>query len=131
MLQRGRKSRSSRQFLSLVGRTPHRQHSACHPPEPPDQLAEPERGIWCTILAENDINPAGRTLLSIALNSLARARQCAKIIAKDGGPLIIGRSGMPRRHPLAGIEVQNRKLVRDIFKLLRIELRGELADRTY
>jgi hypothetical protein len=132
MLQRGRKSRSSRQFLALVGRTTDSQASAPphDPPAPPDHLVEePDREIWCTILRENDINPAGRTLLSIALNSLARSRQCAEIIDKAGGPLVIGGNGMPKRHPLAGIEVQNRKLARDIFKLLRIEFRGgELFD---
>jgi len=124
VLQRGRKSRSSREFLALVGRTPDPKAPAPHMPELPSDLGEAERKTWYAILHENPhLNYGGGILLELAINAIARAQQCSKIIAKDGGPLIIGDDHKPCRHPLTGIEVQNRKLAREVFKLLRIEVR--------
>jgi hypothetical protein len=62
----------------------------------------------------------------MAINAAARAQYCAETIDKAGGPLSIDSRGRLRRHPLAGIEVANRKLAKDLFKMLRINLRGEL-----
>ena len=129
MLQRGRKSRSSREFLALVGRAPHRQPSepAPEPPEPPSHFGEAERETWYAILRENPyLTYSGCMLLGMAINAAARAQYCAKTIDKAGGPLSVDNRGRLRRHPLAGIEVANRKLARDLFKMLKIELREEV-----
>jgi len=132
MLQRGRKSRSSREFLALVGRAPHRQPSepAPEPPEPPSHFGEAERETWYAILRENPyFNYSGCMLLGMAINAAVRAQYCAEIIDKAGGPLSIDNRGRLKRHPLAGIEVANRKLARDLFKMLKINLREELFDQ--
>jgi hypothetical protein len=131
VLQRGRKSKSSREFLALVGRIPHQQPNEPAPelPEPPAHLAAKpeEREIWFTVLRENPhLNGSGHTLLAMAVNALGRAQHCAQIIDKAGGPLSIDNRGRLKRHPLAGLEVANRKLARDLFKMLKIELREQV-----
>ena len=129
MLQRGRKSRSSREFLASVDRTPDQQSKA-PAPEPPSQFGEAERETWYAILRENPhLNYSGCMLLGMAINAAARAQYSAEIIDKAGGPLSIDSRGRLKRHPLAGIEVANRKLARDLFKMLKINLRGELFDQ--
>lgn len=132
MLQRGRKSRSSREFLALVGRTPDQQSKAPAQelPEPPIHFDEAERETWYAILRENPrLNYSGCTLLGMAVNAIHRAQHCAKVVDKAGGPLSIDSRGRLKRHPLAGLEVANRKLARDLFKMLKINLRGELFDQ--
>jgi|SRR6516164_9382492 hypothetical protein len=120
MLQRGRRSRGSREFLTLIGHTPQPRDL----PPPPAHFDEAKRKTWSTLVRENrHLNHCGCTLLECAISALFRARFCAKIIKEDGGTLIIGKDHRPRRHPLASLEVQNRKLVRDIFKMLKIEVR--------
>jgi hypothetical protein len=133
VLQRGRKSRSSREFLALIGRTPDQQSKApAHLPEPPSDLGEAERNTWYAILRENPhLNYSGHMLLAMAVNAIGRAQHCAEIVEKAGGPLSIDSRGRPKRHPLAGLEVANRKLAKGILKMLKINLRGELFDRTY
>ena len=131
MLQRGRKSRSSREFLALVGQTSDQQSKAPAPdlPEPPAHfVTKPEeREIWFTVLRENPhLNYSGHILLAMAVNAIGRAQVCAKTIDEAGGPLTVDNRGRLRRHPLAGIEVANRKLARDLFKMLKIELREEV-----
>src|SRR6516165_1775814 len=129
VLQRGRKSRSSREFLALVGRTSDQQSKAPTPelPAPPDHFGEADRETWYAILRENPyLNYSGCMLLGIAINALARAQVCAKTIDEAGGPLSVDNRGRPRRHPLAGLEVANRKLAKDLFKMLKIELREEV-----
>ena len=134
MLQRGRKSRSSREFLGLVGRAPHLQPSEPAPelPEPPSHFGEAERETWYSILRENPhLNYSGCTLLAMAINAIHRVQHCAGIVDKAGGPLSVDNRGRLKRHPLAGIEVANRKLAKDLFKMLKIDLRGESFDRPY
>jgi hypothetical protein len=132
MLQRGRKSQATREILALVGRTPqlNRQAPSYDPPSPPKYLDAPEREAWNIIVREHDFNRAGHLLLENALRSLGRARKCREIIDRDGA-LLTRRDGLPKRHPLLNVEVQSRKLVHAIFKVLRINLGGELFDRTY
>ena len=131
MLQRGRKSRSSREFLALVGQTSDQQSKAPAPdlPEPPAHfVTKPEeREIWFTVLRENPhLNYSGHILLAMAVNAIGRAQHCAEIVDKAGGPLSIDNRGRLKRHPLAGLEVANRKLARDLFKMLKIELREKV-----
>jgi len=129
-LQRGRKSRSSREFLAMVGRTPNQQPKAPTPelPEPPSHFGEAERETWYAILRENpQLNYSGCMLLGIAINALARAQVCAKIIDAAGGPLSVDSRARLRKHPLASLEVANRKLARDLFKMLKIELRDDFT----
>jgi hypothetical protein len=71
----------------------------------------------------HDLNYVGETLLTNALLALGRARMCREIIQRDG-ILLTNRAGLPRKHPLASIEVQSRQLVHSIFKMLHIDLRG-------
>jgi hypothetical protein len=129
VLQRGRRSKSHREFLALVGRIPDQQPKAPAPdlPEPPSHFREAERETWYAILRENpQLNYSGCMLLGISINALARAQVCAKTIDEAGGPLSIDNRGRLKRHPLAGIEVANRKLAKDLFKMLKIELREEV-----
>ena len=67
----------------------------------------------------------------MAINAIHRAQHCAGIVDKAGGPLSVDNRGRLKRHPLAGIEVANRKLAKDLFKMLKIDLRGESFDRPY
>jgi hypothetical protein len=121
MLQRGRKSQALRAMI------PHVPHPVVDvlpddpPPPPPELLDAPEQKIWSTIVREHPFNRAGHLMLENALLSLGRARKCREIIERDGA-MIMNREGMPMRHPLLAIEVQSRKLVRDTFKALKIEL---------
>jgi hypothetical protein len=120
--------------VALVGRTPDQQSKAPAPhlPEPPSDLGEAERMTWYAILRNNPhLNYSGQMLLAVAVNAIGRAQHCAEIVDKAGGPLSIDSRGRPKRHPLAGLEVANRKLAKDILKMLKINLRGELFDRTY
>jgi hypothetical protein len=117
----------------LVGRTPDQQSKAPAPemPEPPSHLDEPERQSWYAILRENPhLNYSGCTLLGMAVKAIHRAQHCAEVVDKAGGPLSIDSRGRLKRHPLAGLEVANRKLARDLFKMLKINLRGELFDQS-
>jgi hypothetical protein len=92
-------------------------------PEPPKDFDGERLKTWLSIVRENPhLNYCGGSLLEGAVVAMDRARHCAKRIKEDGGPFIF-RDGKLRRHPLAGLEAQERKLVRDIFKMLEIELR--------
>ena len=79
--------------------------------------------MWKRIVREHNLNYVGEMLLENALLALGRARTCREIIQHDG-ILLTNRDGLPRRHPLASIEVQSRKLAHSIFKMLHIDLRG-------
>jgi hypothetical protein len=112
-----------------VGRIPLQQPEAPAPelPEPPSHFGDAERETWYAILRENPhLNYSGHMLLAMAVNAIGRAQYCAEIVDKDGGPLSIDNRGRPKRHPLAGLEVANRKLAKDLFKMLKIELREEV-----
>jgi hypothetical protein len=112
----------------LVDRTADQQSKAPAPelPEPPSHFGDAERETWYSILRENPhLNYCGCMLLGMAIHALHQAQYCAEIIDRDGGPLSIDSRGRPKRHPLAGLEVANRKLARDIFKMLKIELRED------
>ena len=124
VLQGGRKGRLARSMISLA---PHLQPKAPAPdlPEPPSHFGDAERETWYAVLCENPrLNYCGCMLLGMAINALHRAQHCAEVVDKAGGPLSIDTRGRLKRHPLAGVEVANRKLARDLFKMLKIELRG-------
>ena len=54
-------------------------------------------------------DPAGATLLEQALLQLDRANQARALIEANGGPVVEGRFGQLRTHPMLGVE-------RDAFK---------------
>jgi hypothetical protein len=83
-------------------------------PPPPEDLNAPEKQIWYAITRKHNLNCVGLMFLESALFSLGRARMCRDIINRDGEL---------RRHPLLSIEVRARQLARQIFKMLKIELR--------
>jgi hypothetical protein len=96
MLQRGRKSRGSKEFLALIGRASPLQSDASAPelPEPPNHFDDAERETWYAILRENPhLNYCGCMLLGMAINAAARAQYCAEIVDKAAGPLSIDNRG--------------------------------------
>jgi hypothetical protein len=126
MLQRGRKSKGSREVLALVGKgASHLQVAPPDdPPPPPEHLGIREQEAWKAIVREHSFNRAGHVLLENGLQSLRQARVLRTIIDRDG-VMLINRDGLPRKHPALALEVQLRKLAWDIFKAMKIELRNE------
>jgi hypothetical protein len=114
-LQRGRKGELSRSVIPIA---PHIviDRTRRNLPQPPEDLNAPEKEIWNTIMRQHNLNCVGLMFLESALFSLGRARICRDIINRDGEL---------RRHPLLSIEVRGRQLARQIFKMLKIELRDD------
>jgi hypothetical protein len=115
VLQRGRKGRLSRSVIPIA---PHIviDQTRRNLPQPPEDLYAPEKEIWNAIMHQHNLNCVGLMFLESALFSLGRARICRDIINRDGEL---------RRHPLLSIEVRARQLARQIFKMLKIELRDD------
>jgi phage terminase small subunit len=131
MLQRGRRSKASREILTLVGRHQQSSEPTLELPEPPDHFDAAARETWYNIVRENPhLNYCGHMLLGMAVSALHQAQHCAEVVDKAGGPLSNDKRGRPKRHPLAGLVVANNKLARDLFKMLKIQLReNELINR--
>jgi hypothetical protein len=130
MMQRGRRSKPTREFLESIGKGP-RPVASIHklPAPPPKHLAAPERATWASIIREHPgLNRTGELLLENALMAAARARTLRAQIDHDG-ELLVGRDGLPRKHPLLALEVQARKLVQATFKVLKINYRGEYGSQ--
>jgi hypothetical protein len=127
LVQRGRRSRSSQEFLALVGNLPN--NNPPKPPKPSYPLAPLEQRIWDRLTLANDFSYASLILLCNALLCLGRARVCAATVEQQG-PMIMTYRGVPRAHPLISIERRLRNFCHQAFKKLKIELRGELFDRT-
>jgi hypothetical protein len=115
VLQGGRKGRLSRSVIPIA---PHIviDQTRRNLPHPPEDLNAPEKEIWNAIMRQHNLNCVGLMFLESALFSLGRACICRDIINRDGEL---------RRHPLLSIEVRARQLARQIFKMLRIELRND------
>jgi len=127
MRQRGRVGRLARSVFPLRPGTIIDQPRRDLPPAP-ERLDQPEKEAWDAILREHDINYPGRILLEMGLTSIDRARACCATIDRDGGSWITNRrSGLPRRHPLWGTEIRLLQFARQVFKMLKIELRNDLA----
>jgi len=95
---------------------------------PPERLDQPEKAAWDAILRQHDLNYPGRMLLEMGLTSIGRARACRATIDADGGSWVTSRrTGLPRRHPLWGTEIRLLQFARQVFKMLKIELRDDLA----
>ena len=60
----------------------------------------------------------------MGLRSIGRARVCRAAIDRDG-EFIANRKGIPRPHPLVSTEIRLLQSARQIFKMLKINLRGE------
>ena len=84
-------------------------------PEPPADLAEPERDLWQRLATEHVGGASTADLLAL--------RSCVDVSVRLAlvkaqldldGPTVSGSQGQPRAHPLLGVEAQ---------------LRAELAER--
>ena len=115
VLQRGQKGRPSRSVIPIA---PHIvvDQTRRNLPQPPGDLKPPEKEIWNAIMRQHNLNCVCLMFLESALFSLGRARICRDIINRDGEL---------RRHPLLSIEVRARQHARQIFKMLKIELRDD------
>jgi len=123
MLQRGRKGQLQREVIPL--RSAMIANRLAHElPPPPERLDQPEREAWSAILRQHDLNYPGRMLLEMGLRSIGRARVCRAAIDRDG-EFIANRKGIPRPHPLVSTEIRLLQSARQIFKMLKINLRGE------
>jgi hypothetical protein len=86
-------------------------------PRPPENLKQPGRNLWSTVMAEYQIDDSGSlALLAEACLALDRAEEWAAIIAKDG-PTIRTKSGL-RDHPLLKHELMARSfLTRTLIRI--------------
>jgi hypothetical protein len=102
MKQRGRRSQAS---LALVQGRPRLVATSLpdESPPPPDDLAAPERAIWCAITAEWRGTPSSFVMLATALKAHQRARECGEIIEAEG-MCVTGRDGQTKAHPLLAVE---------------------------
>jgi hypothetical protein len=124
LLQRGRKGQLAREVIPLRSAIIADRLSRELPPAP-ERLDQPEKATWNAILREHDLNHAGRLLLEMGLRSIGRARACRGVIDRDGGDFVTGRRGLPRPHPLVSTEIRLLQTARQVFKMLKINLRGE------
>src|SRR5262245_3439871 len=78
-------------------------------PPPPQHLGgEEQEKLWNNIVREHNFNHVGLMLLESALRTHARAEEVQKIIDRDG-PVLVSRKGLPRKHPLLGLEIRLRQ----------------------
>jgi hypothetical protein len=103
MKHRGRKSRAE---LALVGFEPAGYSPPPpDPPPPPDHLGQPERELWGHFFREYQLEGIiAETFVEMALCAHMQARTCGERIRADGGPVIAGRYGQPKAHPLLSAE---------------------------
>ena len=123
MLQRGRKGQLQREVIALRSGIVV-DHRGRELPPPPEHLDPIEKETWHQILRQHDLNYPGRMLLEMGLRSIGRARYIRGLIDRDG-EFITGRNGIPRPHPLVSTEIRLLQLARQLFKMLRINLRRE------
>jgi hypothetical protein len=86
--------------------------------------------MWDKIHQHHAFSYPGDLLLSLALQSLGRSRECHKIIAAQGTVVPAGRKKHTlKAHPLLGVERRAREFCLSVFKKLKIELEVNLFDR--
>jgi hypothetical protein len=122
MKQRGRKSAAQLATLAIVGK-PRVVASNPHPepPEPPPDLADPEKAIWRTVVSEYRGSLTSLTVLHSGLKMHERARLANEAVAAEG-MIVEAERGSGRAHPLIAVEREARRSFEMTFRRLGIRL---------
>ena len=83
--------------------------------EVPPGLSEKSQTLWKEIAGFRASSPSRLSLLEVALRSLDRSDQAAKLIEEQGLTLVTARSGQTHLNPLTKLEIENRSL---FFKIM-------------
>jgi phage terminase small subunit len=106
--------------MPKVTPTPHR--TGRDPAPSPLHLEKPEAAMWRSLVREYTFdNPGSLALLTVALESHQRARQCREMIDKQG-VTIQDRFNQTRPHPLLQGERDARSAFLATMRLLNLDL---------
>jgi phage terminase small subunit len=91
-------------------------------PPAPEHLEAPERQLWDQLHQSFDLrDPAALALLTVAMESSARARRCRERIDADG-EAVTDRFGQIRQHPLIPAERDAKSSFLSAMRSLNLDL---------
>jgi P27 family predicted phage terminase small subunit len=118
MLQRGRKSATSRETRSLSAEI---EPTRRNPRQPaPEHLSDEAKGWWTEVTTSFDLDSHHLRLLRLCCESLDRVMEARAIIAAEG-LTFNDRHGSPRAHPATVIERDNKIAAGRLIKELNLD----------